>query len=181
MKNWISRFCRCREGSVVIEYTVVAPLLIILTFGIAEFSLVFWQWNAAEKATHLGVRLAATRGPIMVGVPDCGVVTAVRAGTNCRNVAGSDTWVVSCDGSAPGGSCDAARMAEVVAEMQAIFPRIEMETLCLSSGALASDLSVEAHRFRRFRSACRTSPMTSWLSLHSQERHRSICRTSGQH
>lgn len=110
----------------MIEYALVAPLLIMLTFGIAEFSLIFWQWNAAEKATHLGARLAATRGPVMIGVPDCGVATTVRAGTNCRNVAGSDSWVVICDGSAPGASCDAVQMAAIATEMQAIFPRIQL-------------------------------------------------------
>lgn len=124
--KWIREFGDSEGGSVLIEYSLVAPLLFMLTFGIAEFSLVFWQWNSAEKATHLGARLAATRGPIMVGVPDCGVATTLRAGTNCRNVAGADSWTVTCDGSAPGASCDAARMAEVVTAMQAIFPRLEL-------------------------------------------------------
>lgn len=126
MKKWINRLRRCDEGAAAIEYALVAPLLIMLTFGVAEFSLIFWQWNAAEKATHLGARLAATRGPVLIGVPDCGVATAVRAGTNCRDVAGSDSWVVTCDGSAPGASCDAAQMAAIVADMAAIFPRIQL-------------------------------------------------------
>lgn len=131
MKKWLSRFFDRDEGSVLVEYALVAPLLFMLTFGIAEFSLIFWQWNAAEKATHLGVRLAATRGPILVGVPDCGVVTTIRAGTNCRSIAGSDTWQVTCDGAVANASCDAAGMAEVVAQMQAIFPRIQIENVSI--------------------------------------------------
>lgn len=124
--KWIYRLRNSEEGAAVIEYALVAPLLFMLTFGIAEFALIFWQWNAAEKATHLGARLAATRGPVMIGVPDCGVATALRAGTNCRYVAGSDSWVITCDGSAPGASCDAAQMAVIVTDMQAIFPRIQL-------------------------------------------------------
>ncbi len=126
MKTWINRLGRCEAGTATIEYALIAPLLIMLTFGIAEFSLIFWQWNAAEKATHLGARLAATRGPIMIGTLDCGVATALRAGTNCRDVAGSDSWVVTCDGAAPGAACDAAQMAAIVTDMQAIFPRIQL-------------------------------------------------------
>lgn len=129
MTSWIKRVRKCDEGAAVIEFALIAPLLFMLTFGIAEFSLIFWQWNAAEKATHLGARLAATRGPIMVGVPDCGVATTLRAGTNCRDVAGADAWTVVCDGLAPGGSCDAAEMAGVVVEMQSIFPRIQLENV----------------------------------------------------
>ncbi len=122
----MGRLRKCEEGAALIEYALIAPMLIMLTFGIAEFSLIFWQWNAAEKATHLGARLAATRGPIMIGVPDCGVATAVRAGTNCRDVAGSDAWVVICDGAAPGASCDPVEMAAIVADMNGIFPRIQL-------------------------------------------------------
>lgn len=126
MSKWINRLGKCTKGSATIEYALVAPLLIMLTFGIAEFALIFWQWNAAEKATHLGARLAATRGPVMIGVPDCGVATAERAGTNCRYVAGSDSWVVTCDGSAPSASCDTVQMTAIVADMAAIFPRIQL-------------------------------------------------------
>lgn len=131
MRKWINRLRGCEGGAATIEYALIAPLLIMLTFGIAEFSLIFWQWNAAEKATHLGARLAATRGPIMLGVPDCGVATAVRAGTNCRDVAGSDNWVVTCDGAAPSASCDAAQMAAIVTDMRAIFPRIQLENVII--------------------------------------------------
>lgn len=129
MKKWTRKLCDNEKGTAVIEYALIAPLLLMLTFGIAEFSLIFWQWNAAEKATHMGARLAATRGPIMVGVPDCGVVTTLRAGTNCRDVAGSDSWSVVCDGSAPGAACDAVRMAEIVTEMKTVFSRIELENV----------------------------------------------------
>lgn len=131
MRKWINTLRGCDDGAATIEYALIAPLLIMLTFGIAEFSLIFWQWNAAEKATHLGARLAATRGPIMLGVPDCGVATAVRAGTNCRNVAGSDSWVVTCDGAAPSASCDAVQMAAIVTDMRAIFPRIQLENVII--------------------------------------------------
>lgn len=126
---WINKLRKCDDGAAVIEYALIAPLLIMLTFGIAEFSLIFWQWNAAEKATHLGARLTATRGPVLTGVPDCGVATDLVLGTNCRAVPGADSWSQICFANVPSDKCNGDRMTEIVTEMAAIFPRIQLENV----------------------------------------------------
>lgn len=53
-----------RRGSVAIEYSIVGPLIVGLSLGIAEIGNAFWQWNAAVDAVAIGVRRAAISDPV---------------------------------------------------------------------------------------------------------------------
>lgn len=55
---------RNERGAAMLEFTIVIFLVITLTLGIAEFSFVFFQWNAASKAVQAGARLAAVSDPV---------------------------------------------------------------------------------------------------------------------
>ncbi len=48
----------------MIEFSMIAGLLLFLTLGAVDFSLAFFQWNAATKAVQLGARLAAVSDPV---------------------------------------------------------------------------------------------------------------------
>jgi hypothetical protein len=52
------------EGSTTIEFTIVALLFFMLTFGVVEFGYMFWQYNSAAKAAQVGARLAAVSDPV---------------------------------------------------------------------------------------------------------------------
>ena len=52
----------------MIEFSLIAGLLLFLTMGAIDFSLAFFQWNAATKAVQLGARLAAVSDPVCVEV-----------------------------------------------------------------------------------------------------------------
>lgn len=52
------------EGAAFLEFTVFAMFFFTLLFGIVEFSLAYYQWNAGTKAVQLGARLAAVSNPI---------------------------------------------------------------------------------------------------------------------
>lgn len=52
------------DGSVLLEFTIFVAAFFTILFGIVEFSLAYYQWNAATKAVQLGARLAAVSGPI---------------------------------------------------------------------------------------------------------------------
>jgi hypothetical protein len=124
----MTRFLRLigdRSGGVLVETTLLFPMMLVLSFGLVEFGMAWNQWNTAEKATQVGARWAATRGPVIVGLEDCGVATSATAGTDCVDVPGSDSWTVTCNAGSPGGACDAAALTALTAEMQAVFPRIE--------------------------------------------------------
>src|SRR5207249_6483455 len=42
------------EGAVMIEFAIIATLLLTVTCGMVDFSLALYQWNAASKAVELG-------------------------------------------------------------------------------------------------------------------------------
>jgi Flp pilus assembly protein TadG len=52
------------SGAAGVEFALVFPLLLLLTFGIIEMGLVFYQMNMFEKATQVGVRKAITWDPV---------------------------------------------------------------------------------------------------------------------
>lgn len=113
-----------RSGATLVEYTLIFALLMVLTFGLIEFGVALYQYNAAEKATAIGARYVATRGPVFTGLPDCGVATTAAPGTTCDNVAGSSGWTRTCNASAPAAGCQAAVLNALVARMQQFAPEV---------------------------------------------------------
>jgi len=55
---------RDETGTTTVEFTIVALLFLLLTFGLVEFGNMFWQYNSAAKAAQLGARLAAVSDPV---------------------------------------------------------------------------------------------------------------------
>lgn len=47
-----------QRGAAVVEFALIASLLLTLLIGIMEFSRITFYWNAATEATRLGARLA---------------------------------------------------------------------------------------------------------------------------
>lgn len=129
MRRVLKRFRNDTSGVVLIEYTLVFVMLMVLTFGLIEFGIVLYQYNAAEKATAVGARFAATRGPVVTGVSDCGVATGAAAGTPCSAVNGSAAWSLVCNASAPAAGCNTVALNELVTAMQAFAPGIEAQNV----------------------------------------------------
>jgi Flp pilus assembly protein TadG len=48
---------RRRAGTSVVEMTLVLPLLLLLVFGIGEFSIAFTQWQTITNAAREGARI----------------------------------------------------------------------------------------------------------------------------
>ncbi len=122
------RFRKNQSGATIVEATLVFALLMILTFGLIEFGIVLYQYNAAETATSVGARYVATRGPVVTGLPDCGPgvnVNGLNAGTRCP----STVWETTCNAGAPTGNCQAPVLAALVAEMQRYAPNIEAQNV----------------------------------------------------
>ncbi len=59
-----NNFVRNTAGNTAIEFAMVAMVVFAFTFFIFEASYLFFQWNAAEKATQLGVRIATISDPV---------------------------------------------------------------------------------------------------------------------
>jgi len=58
------RICAETSGAALTEAAIVMPLFMVFTGGLVDFSLAFYQWNAASKAVQVGARLAAVSNPI---------------------------------------------------------------------------------------------------------------------
>jgi hypothetical protein len=82
---------RDQSGTTTIEFTIVALLFLLLTFGLVEFGNMFWQYNSAAKAAQLGARLAAVSNPVWSGL-----VSLEDTGT--PGAAWETDYVVTCDG-----------------------------------------------------------------------------------
>lgn len=54
------RFVRCARGVTSIEFVIIAPVMILLTFSILEFSMMMLVTNIMESATSLSSRLGKT-------------------------------------------------------------------------------------------------------------------------
>ena len=64
MRQRIRTLAAADDGAVMVEFTIIAALLLTVTCGMVDFSLALYQWNAASKATELGGRLAAVSDPV---------------------------------------------------------------------------------------------------------------------
>jgi hypothetical protein len=82
---------RDQSGTTTIEFTIVALLFLLLTFGLVEFGHMFWQYNSATKAAQLGARLAAVSNPVWSGLVDL-------EDTGTPGAAWETNYVVVCDG-----------------------------------------------------------------------------------
>jgi Flp pilus assembly pilin Flp len=123
-------FAREEKGATMVEFSLLAPLLFMLTFGVVDFGAVLYQFQAINTATAVAARMAATRGPLITGIPDCGVGTSGAPGTYCNQVAGAKTWApVVCAGASPGAACNVVLMDRIVQEMQLYYPRLTRANL----------------------------------------------------
>jgi Flp pilus assembly pilin Flp len=55
-----SRFTRARDGVTAVEFALLAPVLMLMMFGIIEFSLIMVAYNTMEGATAISSRLGKT-------------------------------------------------------------------------------------------------------------------------
>jgi Flp pilus assembly protein TadG len=124
-------FLRDTRGATLVETTLVFPMVLILTFGLVEFGVAFWEYHAAEKATNLAARYIATRGPLVAtladGSHDCFVdngVNGVAIGVSCADPSVSTaSGPYICKGNAP-GSCSATVLAAAITQMRQVAPFI---------------------------------------------------------
>jgi Flp pilus assembly protein TadG len=59
---------RDEAGAVLIEATILLPLIIAVFCGSIDLLYALYQWNAAAKAVEVGARIAAVSDPVAVGL-----------------------------------------------------------------------------------------------------------------
>lgn len=106
MRPSFPRLARDQTGTTTIEFTIVALLFFMLTFGLVDFGHLLYQWNSATKAAQLGARMAAISNPVwselVTDVKDPGTpggawttnYDVTCTGTNATGSAGACTGTV---------------------------------------------------------------------------------------
>jgi hypothetical protein len=113
----LQTLARDRNGGVLVEATVLIPIIFIFVLGSVDFLFAFFQWNMTNKAVQLGARIAAISDPVssdlsaMSGLGD-GVLPGQPMPTFTRTCSTSDT--TGAIGTCTGGRYSAAAMQRIV-------------------------------------------------------------------
>ena len=59
---------RDETGAVLVEISILMPIVIVILFGSIDILYAFFQWNAAAKAVQVGARIAAVSDPVAAGL-----------------------------------------------------------------------------------------------------------------
>jgi hypothetical protein len=117
----LRRFLNDEDGAFIIEFALAFPILILLSFGLLEFSLIVFDFQRASEATRSGVRHTIISPPIanLAALLVDNVIT-------CSSTGG----VVSCIGGIPADDPATSeveadvRFAELLTVMQGIYPAL---------------------------------------------------------
>lgn len=103
------RLKRDRSGSVVVEFGLLAPAVIVLLVAIAELSVFVWQWNNLQRISRAGARMASLSAPVSSALDDLRNTGTVGTAIS--------SYFVSCDGSTQtcsSGNYDSAAMNRIL-------------------------------------------------------------------
>jgi Flp pilus assembly protein TadG len=68
------------QGLFLVEFAVIAVVLVILLFGVIELSRIIWVWNTADEATRRGARVAAVCPINHPAVPEATIFAQAGSG-----------------------------------------------------------------------------------------------------
>ena len=138
----LRRLIRDERGTSSVEFVIVATVFFMLIFGIIDFSRAMWEWNAAAKATHWGVRHAIVNDMVSKKLASfSGVLAGVNAGENVDATVvvaklGADTFTCTntgCNGNRDTSTdFDDIAFGLIVARMQLIYDKIQPENVVVA-------------------------------------------------
>lgn len=91
------------SGAVLVEVSILLPIVITVLFGSIDVLYAFYQWNAAAKAVEVGARIAAVSDPVAMGLNDLSnqvVLSGLAISKQAMPV-----FQVTCDGNAEACTC----------------------------------------------------------------------------
>ena len=135
------------SGSVLVETTLVIPLMLVLVLGIVDVTYMFYEWGLANKAAYRGARTAVVSNPVVSDVTNvsftatelqnlgqlCFGATTGNPTGNCPTAGSTCT-----PNSSSGGSCtnsytfDNNAFVAILGNMRAIFPRLQRQDVLIS-------------------------------------------------
>jgi hypothetical protein len=94
---------RDETGAVLVEVTILLPIVIGILCGSIDFLYAFYQWNAAAKAVQVGARIAAVSDPVAAGLNDLSNQVVLSGSVATRSP--MPTFTMTCDGRTQACSC----------------------------------------------------------------------------
>lgn len=127
------RLMKCDRAAAGAEFTLVAPLMVLLLLGMVDVGRFMWEVNKTEKATQLGARFAVVTTPVSTGLVnadfegdglDAGDLIPAEALGTVTCTSASCTCAGEC-GALAGTAVNAAAFNAIVTRMQVIDPSIK--------------------------------------------------------
>ena len=121
-RTTVNRFIADENGAFVIEFGIAFPILLLLSFGLLEFSLVVFDYQRAAEATRRGIRttILSYTIPNTATLLDGSVIRCSMSG-----------GIVSCTGGSP-SEFAADQFNILLAEMQQIYPTLTEENVIVT-------------------------------------------------
>ena len=91
------------KGSVLVEVSVMLPIMIFFVLGSIDFLFAFYEWNAATKAVQVGARIASVSNPVMTNL---NALSAALASRTLRPGSAMPSFTVTCDGGTATCTCE---------------------------------------------------------------------------
>jgi Flp pilus assembly protein TadG len=130
-----NRRCNGVRGGAIVEAVIVMPLLLMVTFGAAEYSYFFYVKNAMLSAARDGVRAAITSS-----AANSNVTSAVDTSLSAANIS-----YASCNlATVPSDVSTAAAGSSVTVTITVAWSAIGISPLPVSMGGIASTKQVVA-------------------------------------
>lgn len=137
------RLKKDKSGAAATEFVLISVALLLFTLGIMDVGFALYWFNRAEKATQLGVRMAAVSDPVSAFLPTfSGTGTgpgAGNAGDSCRDATGAiqpfcNHNDIVCTVSGSTGTCTGeagafnnAAFSKIFNEMRTLYPQLRSE------------------------------------------------------
>ncbi len=138
--RFLRRLARDRRGISSVEFSMVCVVFFMMIFGIIDFSRAMWEWNAAAKATHWGVRYAVVNDMVAIRMSDWDGLTNGGLGSGETVTVAAVTGfgsppTITCTNTECGGATDPSTdfnvnaFDDIVTRMQIIYNKIQPENV----------------------------------------------------
>jgi hypothetical protein len=143
------KFAADKSGAAAVEFAFITLSLLLFTFAIFDVGFALYWFNRAEKATQLGVRIAAVSDPVSDFFEDfsgVGGASPPAAGQPCEEPDGTvaafcNHAVITCTVDGTTGTCTAtgaklddepgnfvrASFEKIFNEMRVVYPQLSSE------------------------------------------------------
>lgn len=129
----IHHFYSDNSGAATIEFVTVAFALFMLIFFVVELTLLLFFSLSAQKAAHMGARLAIVSNPAALAVPASNPKTGGGVfGVACNDASSPcvDFNTLTCNGG--GAGCDPAAFNRILAGVQRFLWQTQPENVTIT-------------------------------------------------